>query len=134
MALSDPRRDVVLQRVDFQALTGRIADYRLHVLLAPHLVNKGAGNTASVAEYKGVPMLFAEGSGSALAVGCSAPFLARAAGFVGVSDGWQDLVRHFELRWHYDHAGDGNVALTGEIDMLAGLAGLASAARSRTSS
>ena len=119
MALSDPRRDVVLQRVNFHALTGRIADYRLHALLAPHLVNKGAGNTAWVAEYKGVPMLFAEGSGSALAVGCSAPFLARAAGFVGVSDGWQDLVRHFELRWHYDHARDGNVALTGEIDMLA---------------
>jgi glucoamylase len=117
--LSDPRRDVVLQRVDFHALRGTISDYRLYALVAPHLVNRGAGNTAWVAEYKGVPMLFAEGGGSALAVSCSAPFAARSAGFVGVSDGWQDLVRHFELRWRYDHARDGNVALTGEIDMRA---------------
>jgi len=119
LVLSDPRRDVVLQRVDFHALTGATGDYHLYALLAPHLVNRGAGNTAWIADYKGVPMLFAEGSGSALAVGCSAPFLARAAGFVGVSDGWQDLARHFELRWRYDHAGDGNVALTGEVDLRA---------------
>lgn len=120
LVLSDPRRDVVLQRVEFHALTGTIVDYRLYALLAPHLVNRGAGNTAWIADYKGVPMLFAEGSGSALAVGCSAPLLARAAGFVGVSDGWQDLSRNFELRWRYDHARDGNVALTAEIDLRAG--------------
>ena len=117
---SDPRRDVVLQRVDFHALSGTLADWRLYALLAPHLVNRGAGNTAWIADYKGVPMLFAEGAGSALAVGCSTPLLARAVGFVGVSDGWQDLARHFELRWRYDHARDGNVALTGEIDLRAG--------------
>jgi glucoamylase len=117
LVLSDPRRDVVLQRVGFAALAGSSADYRLFMLLAPHLVNKGAGNTAWVADYKGVPMLFAEGGGSALAVACSAPFLARSAGFVGTSDGWQDLVRHYELRWRYDGARDGNVALSGEIDL-----------------
>ena len=117
--LSHPRWDVVLQRVDFHALTGTISDYHLYALLAPHLVNRGAGNTAWVAEYKGVPMLFAEGGGGALALGCTAPFVARAAGFVGFSDGWQDLVRHFELRWQYDHARDGNVALTGEVDLRA---------------
>jgi glucoamylase len=120
LVLSDPRRDVVLQRVAFHALAGTIAGYRLYALLAPHLVNRGAGNTAWIADYKGVPMLFAEGDGTALAVGCSAPFLERAAGFVGVSDGWQDLSRHYELHWRYDHARDGNVALTGEIDMHAG--------------
>jgi glucoamylase len=117
--LSDPRRDVVLQRVEFHALTGAIEDYRLYALLAPHLVNRGAGNTAWVDEYKGTPMLFAEGGGVSLALACSAPFLARSVGFVGVSDGWQDLARHFELQWRYDYAGDGNVALTGEIDLRA---------------
>ncbi len=115
LVLSDPRRDVVLQRVNFWALAGTLADYHLYALLAPHLVNRGAGNTAWIEDYKGVPMLFAEGCGTALAVGCSAPFVARSAGFVGVSDGWQDLSRHCELRWRYDHARDGNVALTGEI-------------------
>ena len=119
LVLSDPRRDVVLQRIDFHALVGTMADYRLYALIAPHLVNRGAGNTAWIDDYKGVAMLFAEGAGRALAVGCSAPFLARSAGFVGASDGWQDLSEHFELRWRYDHARDGNVALTGEIDLAA---------------
>lgn len=116
---TDPNRDVLLQEVNFHALAGAMAGYRLYALLAPHLVNRGAGNSAWIDDYKGMPMLFAEGRGTALAVGCSAPFLARSAGFVGVSDGWQDLARHFELRWRYDRADDGNVALTGEIDLIA---------------
>ncbi|MCB1676813.1 MAG: glucan 1,4-alpha-glucosidase [Halioglobus sp.] len=114
---ADPHRDVLLQQVTFRALTGEVADYRLFALLAPHLVNRGAGNTAWVDDYKGVPMLFAHGGGTSLSLGCSAPFLARSAGFVGVSDGWQDLQRHFELRWQYGVARNGNVALTGEIDL-----------------
>jgi glucoamylase len=117
LVLADPRRDVVLQRVEFHPLVGDLAAYRLYALLAPHLVNRGAGNSAWVADYKGVPMLFAQGCGTALALGCSAPFLARSAGFVGISDGWQDLSRHFEMRWRYGEARDGNVALTAEIDL-----------------
>ena len=119
LVLTDPRRDVVLQRVDFRALCGSLAEYHLYALLAPHLVNRGAGNTAWVDDYKGTPMLFAEGRGTALAVGCSAPFLARSVGFVGFSDGWQDLSQHFELRWRHTLARDGNVALTGEVDLQA---------------
>lgn len=118
LVLADPRRDVVLQRVTFRALAGAAADYRLYALLAPHLVNKGAGNTAWVDDYKGVPMLFAEGGGTALALGCSAPFVASSVGFVGASDGWQDLRQHSELRWRYDVARDGNVALIGEVGLV----------------
>lgn len=117
LVLADPRRDVVLQRVMFRALAGKVADYKLFALLAPHLVNRGAGNTAWVGNYKGVPMLFAEGGGSALALGCSSSFVAGSAGFVGVSDGWQDLHQHYELRWRYAVARDGNVALTGEVEL-----------------
>jgi len=119
VVLSAPCRDVVLQHVEFEALASGGASYRLFALLAPHLVNRGAGNCAWVDDYKGAPMLFAEGSGVSLALGCSAPFRARAAGFVGVSDGWQDLSQHYELRWPYDRACGGNVALTGEIDLAA---------------
>jgi glucoamylase len=119
LVLTDPRRDVVLQRIELRALRGSLADYHLYALLAPHLVNRGAGNTAWVDDYKGTPMLFAEGRGTALALACSTPFLARAVGFVGFSDGWQDLSRHFELRWHHDRARNGNVALTGEVDLQA---------------
>jgi glucoamylase len=50
---------------------------------------------------------------------CSTSFLARSAGFVGISDGWQDLAQHHALHWQYDSAQDGHVALTGEIDLSA---------------
>lgn len=119
LVLTDPRRDVVLQRMTFQALAGAVTDYRLYALLAPHLVNKGAGNTAWIDDYKGVSMLFAEGGGTALALGCSVPFAASSVGFVGASDGWQDLRQHYELRWRYGHARNGNVALTGEVGLAA---------------
>ncbi len=51
--LTDPWRDVVLQRVRFVPLQGTLADFRLYVLLAPHLANHGGGNTAWVGDYKG---------------------------------------------------------------------------------
>ena len=41
-----------------------MADYRVYVLLAPHLNNHGAGNTAWVREYKGVPMLWLNVTGT----------------------------------------------------------------------
>jgi glucoamylase len=114
--LADPRRDVVLQRVRLSTLRGEPANYRLFVLLAPHLGNRGAGNTAWIGDWKGTPMLFAERDGNALALASSAPWLARSAGFVGTSDGWQDLVRNKTLTWKYERAENGNVALVGEID------------------
>ena len=89
------------------------------MLLAPHLGNQGDGNTAWCGDYKGVPMLMAEGHAAALALACSQPWTACSAGFVGVSDGWQDLSQHYELQWKYDHATNGNVALVAEIDLQA---------------
>src|ERR1051326_3014555 len=41
----------------------------------------------------------------------------RDAGFVGVSDGWQDLKQNKRLSAEYLRAENGNVALTGEIDL-----------------
>ena len=64
---------------------------RLFALLAPHLVNGGAHNTAWIGDYKGHRLLFAEGDGTRLALGCSRPFLASSVGFVGACDGWQML-------------------------------------------
>ncbi len=115
--LTDPRRDTVLQRIRFVPLQGTIEDYHLYALLAPHLGNRGSGNTAWVGDYKGVPMLFAERDDNALALACSAPWVKRSAGFVGVSDGWQDLMQHRQMTWTYTRAEDGNVALTGEVDL-----------------
>jgi glucoamylase len=111
--ISDPYRDVVLQQVRLERLNG--SPLRLHALLAPHLVNAGGNNTAWLGDYKGQKMLFAEGGGSALALATNAAWFMRSVGYAGVSDGWQDLSRHFRLTWEYDRAVDGNVALVGEV-------------------
>ena len=117
--LSDPEREVVLQDLRFEALAGKLSDYRLHALIAPHLVNGGADNTAWCGDFKGRPMLFAEGSGRALAIAASVPWLARSAGYAGFSDGWQALSRGEELKEEYHCAPSGNVALSGTLDMEA---------------
>ncbi len=108
-----------MQQTRFMAREGQIRDYRLHVLLAPHLGNHGAGNTAWVGEYKGMPMLFAERDGTALALASSVPWLKRSVGFVGFSDGWQDLASHQQMTWDYERAENGNIALTAEVDLEA---------------
>jgi glucoamylase len=117
--LTDPWRNVVLQKIKFVPLQGTLKDYRLYGLLASHLANMGYGNTGWVGQYKGHPMLFAKHKSCSLALGCSVPWLKRSVGFAGVSDGWNDLSQHFQMAWEYDRAENGNIALTGEIDLAA---------------
>ncbi|SHG34258.1 glucoamylase [Kaistia soli DSM 19436] len=118
--LTDPKRETLLQRLTFEALQGSESDYRLFGLIAPHLINGGSNNTAWIDDYKGTPMLFATGAkAGALAVACSVPFLARSVGYVGASDGWQQLSRDGELNESWRMAADGNVALAAEIDLAA---------------
>jgi glucoamylase len=120
--LADPHRDVVFQHTRFTALKPAAGRYHLHVLLSPHLGNRGADNTGWVGDYKNTPMLFAEREATALALAlaCSAPWRKRSAGFVGTSDGWQDLHQHGRMTWEYARAENGNVALTAEVDLEGG--------------
>jgi glucoamylase len=115
--ITDRHRDVLLQRVRFETLRGAITDYHVHVLLAPHIGNCGYGNSGWVGEYNGVTMLFAARDGTTLALACSTGFTGLSCGYVGVSDGWRDLSAHGRMTWFHDSAADGNIALTGEIDL-----------------
>jgi glucoamylase len=115
--LSDPDREVVLQELHFEALVGKLSDYQVHALISPHLVNAGAGNTAWVGDFKGRPMLFAEARGTSLAIASSVPWTARSVGYVGTSDGWQTLIRGEGLKPEYQYAQNGNVALSGTLDL-----------------
>jgi glucoamylase len=117
--LTDPYRNVVLQKVRFEPLQGSLSDYRLFALLSPHLANCGGGNTGWIGEYKGFPMFFAERDGSTLSLASSAPWKKMSVGFVGLSDGWQDISQHFHMEWEYTRAENGNIAATGEIDLAA---------------
>ncbi|HET6566652.1 MAG TPA: glucan 1,4-alpha-glucosidase [Rhodothermales bacterium] len=116
---TDPRTDALLQYTKFIPLQGSLEDYHLYVLLSPHLENHGDGNTAWIDEYKDTPMLFASRGANYLALACSAPWMKRSVGYVGASDGWQDLRKHGHMEWTYPRAEEGNVALTGEIDLSA---------------
>jgi glucoamylase len=113
--ITDPRLDVLLLRTRFVAL--KEGKFFLYVLLAPHLNDGGANNTAWIGEAWGQRFLFAECKSNALALACSAPFLNCSAGYVGVSDGWQDLYQHKRMEWNYSRASNGNVALTAQIDL-----------------
>jgi glucoamylase len=81
--ISDPRQPVLLQQIRFTALKKPTSNYRLFVILSPHLGNHGDGNTGWTGDYKGLPMLFAERDHFALALACSLPWIKRSAGFVG---------------------------------------------------
>jgi glucoamylase len=115
--VTDPQRDAVLQHTRFVAQTGKLSDYKLYILLAPHLGNQGEDNTAWFADFEGAPLLFAQRDGSALALACTCPWLKRSVGYVGSSDGWQDLRAHKLMTWAYQRAEHGNVALTAEVDL-----------------
>lgn len=117
--LCDTIRNTLLQRTKFRPLKGKMEDYHVYVILAPHLGNQGGGNTGWVENYKGVPMLFARQGDLALALACSSPFKKRSVGFVGHSDGCQDLMQHKQMTWEYQEAKNGNVALTAEINLEA---------------
>jgi glucoamylase len=117
--LSDPYRNVVLQKIRFEPLQGQLSDYHLYALLSPHLANCGYGNTGWIGDYKGFPMFFAEHHGVSLTLASSAPWTKMSVGFVGASDGWQDLSEHFRMEWEYTRAENGNIAFTGEVDLAA---------------
>ncbi|MGF6233073.1 glucoamylase [Inquilinus ginsengisoli] len=116
--LANPRGPVLLQEITFTLHEGEPADHRLFALLAPHLINAGADNTGWVDDYKGTPMLFARGTdGVSLALAASVPWRTCSVGYVGASDGWQQLFQQGELNPAWRRAENGNIALAGEIDL-----------------
>ncbi|MDB6027638.1 MAG: glucoamylase [Verrucomicrobiales bacterium] len=114
--LADPHRSVVLMHTKLEvfdkSLRGKL---HLYALLAPHLARKGAGNSGWCSEVSGNNLLHSEREGVHLVMGCSAGFSRRSIGYVGASDGWQDVMKHFKMDWEFRAAEQGNVALTGEI-------------------
>jgi len=100
---------------------------RPYALLAPHLGGTGMGNHAEVVDYEGRRLLWAQQGPYALALaaadaGQRDAFGRASAGFVGMSDGWQDFARNGAMTWEYSSAGPGNVALLGELPRSALLA------------
>jgi glucoamylase len=116
--LTDPHRSVLLVHARLevldQSLRGKL---KLYALLAPHLARYGAGNSGWCTGISGLKLLRAERGDTHLVMGCSTNFSRRSVGYVGASDGWQDLMDDFKMDWEFCSAENGNIALTGEIDL-----------------
>jgi len=120
--IADPHLPCLLIRTRLDVTATELADrLRLYVLAAPHLDVGGWGNTATVYDVLGRPVLAAEKDGVAVALGATLPFLRSSVGFVGASDGWTDVSRHRAMTWEFDRAPSGNVALTGELPTSASM-------------
>ena len=115
--LTDPHLPCVLESVRVTPKGDGIDDLTFHLLLAPHLDVGGWGNRGYVIEAGGRELLVAERNGTWLALGATVPFAQLSCGFVGSSDGWTDLSKHFGMSWEFDRALDGNIALTGALDL-----------------
>lgn len=118
--ISDPHQDVVLTHTTLEGDEDFLERIKLYALLAPHLGVGGWGNSGEVREIADREVLAAHKNGTWLALGATVPFRQCSCGFVGESDGWTDLKDNFQLDWHFDTATDGNIALTGEIDLSQG--------------
>jgi glucoamylase len=113
--ITDPLRPVVLQKINFFPL--KEADYRVHILLAPHIANHGGGNTAWVGDLKGHAALMATRDGVSLVLLSSVSMKAASVGYVSSVDGWHDLKANKRLTRFYKRAENGNVALAAELDL-----------------
>ncbi|MBI1872309.1 MAG: glucan 1,4-alpha-glucosidase, partial [Acidobacteria bacterium] len=113
--LAAPHLPTVLQHTRLEGDADFLSTLRFHVLCAPHLHGGGWGNNAYVMDVAGRQILTAERQGTWLALAASVPFARLSCGYVGASDGWTDLSRHFQMTWDFDRALDGNIALTGEL-------------------
>ncbi len=112
--ITDPHRGCILQHTQVTGDDAFVSKLRFYALCAPHLQVGGWGNYGYAIEVAGRKILMARKKGMWLALGGTVPFSRASCGYVGSSDGWTDLADNFRMDWEFDHAPDGNIALTGE--------------------
>lgn len=115
--ITDPHLACVLQRTKLTGEESFISKLRLYALCAPHLEVGGWGNNGYVVEVNGRKIMMAQKQGTWMAMAATVPFSRTSCGYVGHSDGWTDLAGNFQMDWEFDHANDGNIALTGQLDL-----------------
>lgn len=115
--IADPHSSVFLMRVRMEILADELKrKLKVFALLSPHMKGLGQHNCGSVHDVNGRHLFHVEREGLHMVFGGLPDFLRRSVGYVGSSDGWQDLTRNFDMTWEFARANDGNIALTAEID------------------
>ena len=118
---TDSERDSLLIHLHFEVLSPEEGPYRLFLLWAPQIGNTGMGNHAVCQrEPDGTDWCLACRDDITVALTGTTPFVRMSAGYVGASDGWQDLHYHHDMHWTFSEAGPGHVALTAELDLGVG--------------
>jgi len=115
--ISDPHHPVVLMNVKISGDEDVLSRLKCYALLAPHLDGGGAGNSARSIDVAGKRCLLAWKDRSMLAMGADCGFSRSSCGYVGTSDGYQDLCLDMKMTWQFGQALDGNIAVMGEIDV-----------------
>jgi glucoamylase len=114
--IADPHNSVVLMNVKLTGDETVLERLKCYALLAPHLDGGGAGNSARSVQIAGRRALLAWKGGTSLGMGCNCGFTRSSCGYVGASDGFQDLMTDMTMSWQFGQALDGNIAVMGEID------------------
>jgi glucoamylase len=115
--VADPHQACVLIHLRVEATIEWMNRLRIYALLAPHLEVGGWGNSARRLRIAGTTILLAWKGGTYLAMGTNAGFVEASCGYVGASDGWQDLKNNLKLDWDFERAENGNVAVVGQVDI-----------------
>jgi glucoamylase len=115
--IADPHHPAVLIRVRVEGDEHLLSRMKAYALLAPHLDVGGADNSGSVLDLSGKQVLLATKNGISLVMAADCGFARASCGYVGRSDGWQDLMDNLRMDWQFGSAFHGNIALTGEIDL-----------------
>ncbi len=117
--ITDPHYPVVLIRVRVDGDEELVPRLKVYALMSPHVDGGGAGNSARVADVAGKRVLVAWKDGTSLAMAADCGFSRASCGYVGSSDGWQDLKDNFTMDWQFGSALNGNIAVMGEIEQTA---------------
>jgi glucoamylase len=115
--ITNPHHPVVLMNVKIEGDEAAISGLKCYALLAPHLNGGGAGNSARSIDVAGQRCLLAWKGNTSLAFGADCGFTRSSCGYVGTSDGFQNLCQDMKMTWQFGQALDGNIAVMGEIDL-----------------
>ncbi|MDI4232503.1 glycoside hydrolase family 15 protein [Bradyrhizobium sp. Arg237L] len=116
--ISEQGASTLLIRTKLEGDANLLKKLRVYALLAPHIEGAGSGNSGFVARTGAGNVLAAYRNNTWLAMGANLGFSSTSCGYVGVNDGWQDVIGRRRLpEWNYDCVFNGNIALMGEIDL-----------------
>ena len=106
--VTDPKRNTLLIDVNLKSLTRK--PLNLYVLYDPSLANNGMDDSGRSSGKN----LLASDATVASALVARPAFTKVSNGYLGTSDGWQDLRSDYKMNWTYDSAPSGNVVQTGK--------------------